>query len=371
MPLSVLKLTLSNFRNYEARRFTFGSGGLHALVGENGVGKTNVLEAISLLSPGKGLRGADLLDIKNRSAAPEDTWGVSADIEDRAGVTTRVGTGLDLLQKRRVVRIDGKDAPRQNDLAERFSVLWLTPQMDRLFLDGASSRRKFVDRLVYTAIPDHATRVNRYDKNLRERLSLLQAGVSPDTRWLDTLEQQIAADAVAMTVARRDVTERLNAYAGELHHHARTFPRPHVSMQGAVDLLVAEKTAIAAETLLQEILRENRRLDAETGRTTVGAHRSDMVAIHSEKNMPAAQSSTGEQKALLVSIVLAHARMTAGDKGFVPVLLLDEVAAHFDAIRRAALFDCLHQLGGQILMTGTDRDIFKAVAGDPQIVSLD
>lgn len=370
MPLSVLKLTLSNFRNYEARRFAFGAGGMFALVGENGIGKTNVLEAISLLSPGKGLRGADLLDIKNRNAAPEDTWGVSADIEDRTGVVTRVGTALDLLQKRRVVRIDGKDAPRQNDLAERFSVLWLTPQMDRLFLDGASARRKFVDRLVYTAIPDHAARVNRFDKNLRERLFLLQGNTPLDTRWLDTLEQQIASDAIAMTVARRDVTERLNAYAAELRHHAKTFPCPQVSMQGIVDMLVAENTAVEAEAKLQSALHGNRHIDAETGRTTVGAHRSDMIATYSEKNMPAAQSSTGEQKALLVSIVLAHAMMTAGDKGFVPVLLLDEVAAHFDSIRRDALFECLRHLHGQVLMTGTDGAIFSSAGPDLQIVSL-
>lgn len=334
---------------------------MHVLVGENGVGKTNVLEAISLLSPGKGLRGADLLEIKNRHAAPDDTWGVSADIEDRTGVNTRIGTGLDLTTKRRIVRIDGKDTVRQADLAERFSVLWLTPQMDRLFLEGASARRKFIDRLVYTAVPDHATRVNRYDKNLRERLSLLQGSAPFDTRWLDTLEQQIASDAVAITVARRDVAERLNAYAAELRHRAKVFPCPHVSMQGTVDALVEESTAIEAETRAQAILRQNRPLDAETGRTTVGTHRSDMVTVYADKNMPAAQSSTGEQKALLVSIVLAHAMMTAGDKGFVPVLLLDEVAAHFDIVRRSALFDCLSGLSGQVYMTGTDASAFEGL----------
>lgn len=337
------------------------------LTGENGAGKTNILEAVSLLAPGRGLRGAALDDILDRKAETFDTWAIAAEIETAEGDRVKIGTGLaagkkDPEGKRRVVRIDGKDARAQSDLARLVSVVWLTPQMDRIFLEGGTVRRKFLDRLVFAFDPAHATHLNRYEKNLRERMRLLQGDDrltrgGPDPRWLAELETQLAADGVAIAAARRDLLDRLQ-------HHVVTdssFPAPRFELNGWLDSQMTTRAAVEIEEELKQRLQKSRAVDSVSGKSQEGPHRSDFNVIYAAKNMPAAQCSTGEQKGLLVSTVLSHAAMMKAEKGFVPILLLDEVAAHLDDTRRAELFDYLASFDAQVWLTGTESAVFSGL----------
>lgn len=359
MPLLLHKLNLTQFRGYEALRLDLGGAKAVALTGPNGAGKTNILEAVSLLVPGKGLRSADLLEMKNRSAGAEDLWAVAAEVETANGIHMRIGTGLDRAAKRRLVRINGKEAKSQNELAPFVSSVWVTPQMDRLFTDNASSRRKFFDRLVFADDPEHVTRLNRYDKNLRERLKLLQMERRADPVWLDGLEQQLAADAISVAAARKELVLRLPQYTAQLYSGGKSsFPLPDIAVNGWAEGETGQRPSLDIEDELRARFKKSRALDAAAGRTFEGVHRSDFVVHYGAKQMPAAQSSTGEQKALLVSIILAHALMMQAEKGFVPLLLLDEVAAHLDDNRRDELFGYLATLEGQVWLTGTDPSIF-------------
>lgn len=367
MPLSVHKISLTHFRNYETLRLEPRGAGMIVLTGENGAGKTNILEAVSLLAPGKGLRGAALDDILDRKAESFDAWAIAADIETAAGERAKIGTGLAAGKqnpetRRRVVRIDGKDARSQNDLAKLVSVVWLTPQMDRLFLEGGTVRRKFLDRLVFAFDPAHATHLNRYEKNLRERMRLLQgdertARMGPDPRWLAELESQLAADGVAIAAARRDLIDRLQ------HHVLKDsgFPAPLFELHGWLDAQITSRAALDIEDELKQRLQKSRPADSVSGKSQEGPHRSDFSVIYQVKDMPAAQCSTGEQKGLLVSTVLAHATMMKAEKGFVPILLLDEVAAHLDDTRRAELFDYLASFDAQVWLTGTESAVFTGL----------
>ena len=359
MTLSLRKMNISQFRCYEAVRLDLADSkaGMVVLTGPNGAGKTNILEAVSLLVPGKGLRSADILEMKNRAAGPEDLWAISAEVDTPSGLTVRIGTGLDREVKRRVVRINGKNAKSQNELSGFISAVWLTPQMDRLFLEGASARRKFLDRLVYAFEPEHVTRVNRYDKAMRERMKLLLLDRA-DPVWLSSLETQMSADAVSIAAARLALVQHLQQQVAGLGQAAPLFPQPHLALQGWVENEVAARPAVDVEDELKRKLSESRALDRAAGRTHEGIHRSDLQVSYAEKNMPADQSSTGEQKALLVSIILAHALMMQAEKGFVPIILLDEVAAHLDEARRQQLFDQLKSLDAQIWLTGTDESVF-------------
>lgn len=370
MTLALRRMNMSHFRCYEAARLDLSdSAGLVVLTGPNGAGKTNILEAVSLLVPGKGLRNADILDMKSRTAGPEDLWAISAEIETPRGLMVRIGTGLDRapaggpeqLAKRRIIRINGKNAKSQNELSAFLSAVWLTPQMDRLFLEGASARRKFLDRLVYAYAPDHVTRLNRYDKNTRERMKLLQLDRPADPAWLGSLEAQMAADAVAVAAARLALIDHLQQHVGALGATAPLFPQPRLTMEGNVEQAVAARPAVDVEDELKATYAENRAADRAAGRTHEGVHKSDLRVAYAGKDMPADQSSTGEQKALLVSIILAHALMMQAEKGYVPLILLDEVAAHLDAERRQQLFNILSSLNGQIWLTGTDENIFAAL----------
>ncbi len=359
MSLSLQKLNLTHFRSYEALRLDIGAAHIIVLTGANGAGKTNILEAVSLIAPGRGLRGAEISDIKNALAAPEDLWAVSAEIESIKGDVLRIGTGQDREGKRRILRIDGKDAKSQNELANISAAVWLTPQMDRIFLEGASARRKFFDRLVFAHAPDHTYHLNRYERAMRERMALLKMDKPADPRWFDQLESQMAADGVAIAMARRHLTDRL-------HHHVKkdsSFPAPALDIKGMTDDHLLRQPALAVEEMLQRTLKNNRPLDAEAGKTLEGPHRSDFIVRYAEKNMPADQCSTGEQKGLLISLVLAHARLMQSEKGFVPLLLLDEVAAHLDEGRREELFADLLTLSGQIWLTGTEESIFSTFHG--------
>lgn len=365
MPLSLHKVSLTNFRNYEALRLDVGGARQIVLAGANGAGKTNILEAVSLLTPGKGLRGAELEELTCQSAAGTGhppLWAVAAELETAAGHPLRLGTGLDRARggaaARRVIRLDGKEVKGQRHLSEHVAAVWLTPQMDRLFLDGAVARRKFLDRLVFAYAPDHVTHLNRYDKNLRERMRVLTDNRRPDPRWLDTLESQIAGDAVSIAAARAHLMLRLSYHLAVLSAQQTLFPAPEINLVCPVADALDTIPALAAEQQVAEKLAAARASDAAAGRTAAGTHRADFAVRYAAKNMPADQCSTGEQKGLLLSIVLAHARMMQAEKGFVPLLLLDEVAAHLDDARRSQLFAHLEALGGQVWLTGTDAALF-------------
>lgn len=366
MPLSLRKLNLSQFRGYEAARLEIGAAQMVVLTGDNGAGKTNILEAVSLLVAGKGLRNADLIDMKNRHAGAEDVWAIAAEVETATGISVRIGTGLerskDTLKHRRIIRINGKDVKTQSELSGFISAVWLTPQMDRLFLEGSAARRKFFDRLVFSFAPDHITRLNRYEKQLRERMRILHAAMPVDPLWLSGVESQLAGDAVAIAASRLHVLEHLGHYGAKLKAEQSLFPVPLLAMEGWVENALLQSPALAVEEALKLRFAQSRGLDTETGRSHEGIHRSDLKVIYADKNMPAAQCSTGEQKGLLVAIVLAHALMMQAEKGFVPLILLDEVAAHLDAARRQQLFGYLASFHSQVWLTGTDAATFAPLS---------
>ena len=342
------------------------------LSGPNGAGKTNLLEAMSFLAPGRGLRNARLGDIDRRADAAEPVpsgWAVSATVASRHGAV-RIGTGRDGNNgqggERRTIRIDGEPVRNQSALAERLGVLWLTPQMDRLFIEGPESRRRFMDRLVLGVDPAHAARVGRYEQAMRERSRLLREGRA-DPAWLAALEELMATEGVAVAAARRDAIERLDRVCAAA---PGAFPRARVGVVGAVENWLDEMPALAAEDRLRAALAASRSSDAAAGGAAVGPHRSDLVVTHADRNIAAETASTGEQKALLIAIVLAQARLQQRDRGAAPVLLLDEVAAHLDATRRAALFEAVAGLEGQAWMTGTDPGLFAPLRGAARFLSV-
>lgn len=378
MPLLLQRMNISQFRCYEAVRLDLsesnsGSARMVVLTGPNGAGKTNILEAVSLLVPGKGLRGADALDMKNRAAGAEDLWTVAAEVETASGLSIRLGTGLSREQgkissSRRLVRINGKDAKTQSELSGFISAVWLTPQMDGLFQAGPKDRRKFLDRLVFAYEPDHVTRLNRTEKTMRERMRLLQTGCAADPKWLSSLETQLAADAVSVAASRLALMQHLQAHIDLLE---APFPRPHLRMEGWIEQEISVRPAVDVEDELKAMFCVSRMIDAASSRTQHGIHRSDLQVTYADKNMPASRCSTGEQKALLVSIVLAHALMMQAEKGFVPLILLDEVAAHLDRARREQLFAQLSGLNGQVWLTGTDAGIFSSLPAKTRRFAVD
>ena len=344
--LSVTSLRLTNFRSYASVEIA-GSGAPVVLAGPNGAGKTNLLDAISLLSPGRGLRGAKLGEHTRRgpSAMSEALWAVSATVT-RAGEPYDIGTGLISSQgsERRQVRLNGAAAQSSADLGDVVQMLWLTPAMDRLFIESASGRRKFLDRLVLGFDAGHARAATRYETAMRERARLLKYGPR-DPAWLEGLENEMVEAGLAMAKARREAVARLNSALAE---RVGAFPAAQLSLD----------TDDADDTLGERLARARIR-DAEAGRTTVGPHLVDLSVRHTQKRTDARECSTGEQKALLISIVLADAReLSRARNGLCPILLLDEIAAHLDATRRAALFEEILELGAQAWMTGTDMDMF-------------
>lgn len=371
VPLLLHKLNLTHFRSYDALRLDLGDARIVVLTGSNGAGKTNILEAVSLLVPGKGLRAADLLEMKSRTAEAQDLWAVAAELETPKEPSVRIGTGLDRDFKRRLIRINGRDAKSQNELAGLISAVWLTPQMDRLFQEGASGRRKFFDRLAYAFDPEHATRLNRYDKHLRDRLKVLQGETGADPLWLTNIESQLAADAVSVAATRKNLLDQLARYTAKLYAGKTLFPIPDISISGWTENETGKRPALEIEDELKIRFKDSRRDDMMAGKSREGIHRSDFVVAHAGRNMPAAQCSTGEQKGLLVSIILAHALMMQGEQGFVPILLLDEVAAHLDDARRDELFRYLASLDGQVFLTGTDPGIFDALRPRALFCSVD
>ncbi len=362
---ALTRLSLTDFRSYDACALEL-DGRPVWLAGPNGAGKTNLLEAVSFLIPGRGLRGSGLAEVGRRQ--PGETigraWAVSALV--RTGDDeVRIGTGVEQAgASRRVVRVDGEPAP-PGRLAEHVRQVWLTPAQDRLFLEGAADRRRFFDRLVFAAEPQHAAHVAAYEKALRERMRLLTDGPA-DAAWLDALEARLAEAGTLMAEAR---ARTLAALAAEIDTRGeRPFPQARLALTGDWERMAGEGADFAEiEARLAKALAAARERDAGAGRALTGPHRGDLSVIHAEKDRAAAECSTGEQKALILNLVLAQAARLARAEGQpAPILLLDEVAAHLDARRRAALFDEIEALGLQAFLTGTDDMLFDALAGRAQ-----
>jgi DNA replication and repair protein RecF len=372
--ISVKRLTLTDFRCYGHQRLELGYGPV-VLTGPNGAGKTNLLEGLSFLVPGRGLRRARLSDLARRDSSCNSvarrSWGVAAVLRTLVGdvdVGTAYEAPTDGRRDKRIVKVNGETAKNQTVLAEYVSVLWLTPQMDRLFLEGPGARRRFLDRLVFDTDPAHAGRVSAYDHAQRERVRLLRNG-NPDLDWLAVLEDTIVTRGVAVTAARLDVVRRLTRY---LHGSGsvESFPGAEIKAVGEIEIWLSEGPALAAEDRFRTRLVAERGRDAAEGRSGTGPHRSDLAVRHLGNGQEVAFCSTGEQKAILVSLILATARMRAVEQGAAPLLLLDEIAAHLDTQRLDALFDEIIRLGAQVWMTGTDADLFRSLAGKAQFFTV-
>ena len=349
--LVIETLALTHFRSHRATRLAF-DGRPVAIVGPNGAGKTNVLEAVSLLSPGRGLRRAAAEDLARR---PEVLgWKISASVEGLSAaheVQTWAEPG-----EARLVRIDGK-AATQASLGRVLRVLWLVPAMDRLWIEAAEGRRRFLDRLTLSFFPEHAEQSLTYEKAMRDRNRLIKDQVT-DAHWYAALEAQMAEAGEAITDHRRAAIARIAAAAD-----------PSSALPSA-DLALTGPEGSEEPADLAQALAEGRRRDIAAGRTLVGPHRADLQARYAAKDVPADQCSTGEQKALLISLILANARALAQDLGRAPILLLDEVAAHLDERRREALYDEICALGAQALMTGTEAELFAALGDRGQTLAV-
>jgi DNA replication and repair protein RecF len=354
----VRRLALSAFRSYGALVLEADARPV-VLVGENGAGKTNILEALSLLSPGRGLRGTALVESARRlpgAAEAEAPWAVAATVEGPDG-RFEIGTGLQplpdgRLSERRAAHINGVAASASAALSETCRVVWLTPAMDRLFLESPGGRRRFLDRLTLSFEPGHGRHASAYERAMRERMRLLKDGGAAD--WIDAIEAQMAAEGLALANARARTAERLKADLAPL---TGAFPQGHIAITGAFE--ESRSPGDEGEARFREMLARRRRADAEAGRSGFGPHTADLAVTHLGRGRPAAECSTGEQKALLIGLVLAAARAQArADAGAAPLLLLDEIAAHLDERRRAALFDEICAIGAQAWMTGTDASLF-------------
>jgi DNA replication and repair protein RecF len=349
--LVIETLALSHFRSHRATRLSL-DGRPVALIGPNGAGKTNVLEAISLLSPGRGLRRASAEDLARRPEALG--WKVSAAIDGLSGrheVETWAEPG-----EPRQLRIDGKSAT-QASLGRVLRMLWIVPAMDRLWIEAAEGRRRFLDRLTLSFAPEHAEHSLAYDKAMRDRNRLIRDQVT-DAHWYTALETRMAETGQQITRNRRAAIARISS----AFDFASAFPMANLTLTGPEGAEEPDDLFAA--------LAEGRRRDMAAGRTLVGPHRADLSARYVAKDMAADQCSTGEQKALLISLILANARALSEDLGRAPVLLLDEVAAHLDETRRAALFDEICTLGAQAVMTGTDAALFEALGPRGQVLSV-
>ncbi|PQZ83373.1 MULTISPECIES: DNA replication/repair protein RecF [unclassified Brevundimonas] len=368
----ITSLALTDFRSYASASLPV-SGGAVVLHGPNGAGKTNLLEAISLLTPGKGLRGATAQEMGRREPgeAVGRAWAVMVTLNED-GEEVRLGTGVQAAgAARRIVRIDGETAP-PGQLLDHLRPVWATPEQDRLFSDARAGRLRFFDRLVFAADPDHAATVSTYERALRERLKLLTDGAEgrpADPLWLDALEARLSEAGARAAVARTRALAALQV--GIDARGDRPFPQADLGLTGAAEEMAASGADEADVVgMLGEGFVRARARDAAAGRSLFGPHRSDLTALHREKNRPAAEGSSGEQKALVLNLILAQVGRLAGQKAQ-PVLLLDEAPAHLDEARRAALFDEIEALQLQAFMTGTERGLFAALEGRAQFVSVE
>jgi len=341
------------------------------LTGHNGAGKTNILEAVSYLSPGRGMRRASYAKVGKSDAG--GAWTVFAKIQG-AQDEVSIGTGLPEttlgLETTRRVHINGTQTKTSDELLEHSRILWLTPSMDGLFTGPAGDRRRFLDRLVLAVDPAHGRRVADYEKCMRSRNKLLSDDY-PNSGWLDATEVQLAELGVAIASARQELVNLLSEVIIKNNNPNSPFPDGLVSIQGSLENEISEVSASDLEVEYLNRLKASRGLDARAGRTLEGPHRSDMIVHHRPKAMEAALCSTGEQKALLIGLTLAHTRLVGEMHGHAPILLLDEIAAHLDEGRRAALYEMISALGCQAWMTGTDHDLFKALEGEANFFTIE
>ena len=368
---ALTRLSLSDFRSYRAARLDMDERPL-VLTGPNGAGKTNLLEAVSYLSPGRGLRGARLADVAHVAgpdAGAADGWSVAATLTGDGGETA-LGSGWRAPAEqgdadRRLVRIDGATASGPAALAQHVAMVWLTPSMDRLFSGPPAERRRFLDRLVFAIDAGHAARVQRYDRARRHRARLLRTGARDDA-WLGALERSMAENAAAIGAARLDLAMRLEQFLPEAKE---TFPRIALRADGLVERWLASAPALEVEERFREHLVETRLAEAEGG-TVDGPQRSDLIVTDAERGMAAEQCSTGEQKAMLIALITAHARLVERQRRCAPVLLLDEIVAHLDESRRRALFDIILDVGAQAWLTGTEASVFRPLGAQAQFFTV-
>lgn len=356
----ITRLTLTHFRNYRGASLTTTADRV-VLVGPNGAGKTNCLEAISFLSPGRGLRRATLEDVADHEG--DGSWAVSAEVEGALGLAT-LGTGIepprgDSTTTRRC-RIDREPVGSAAAFGDHLRMVWLTPSMDGLFMGAASERRRFFDRLVLAIDSGHSARVSALDRSLRSRNRLLEDIRNADSHWLDAIERETAELAIAVAAQRGQTALKLAAML-DARGATSAFPSAKIMLDGWMENALTSEPATAVEDRYRAILRDSRGRDAAAGRTLDGPHLTDLEVIYAPKTMPARDASTGEQKALLIGLVLAHAQLVAETTSITPLLLLDEVVAHLDPGRRAALFTELGKLGAQVWMTGADPLAFAEI----------
>jgi DNA replication and repair protein RecF len=367
--MTVRRLTLTNFRSYRAASLEAAANTI-VLVGPNGAGKTNLIEAISFLAPGRGLRRATLDEVAFSEG--DGSWAVAAEIEGALGLAT-LGTGVERpldegAPATRKCRIDREAVSSAAAFADHLRVVWLVPAMDTLFVGAPSERRRFVDRLALAVDAEHAGRVNALERSLRSRNRLLE-DARPDPHWLDAVEHETAELAVAVAGLRAETVRRLGAVLASRKDAA--FPPAEIALLGWMEQLIADHAAAEIEERYRAVLRDGRARDAAAGRTLDGPHLTDLKVTYAPKAIAAADASTGEQKALLIGLILAHTRLIAEMTAFAPVLLLDEVVAHLDPARRAALHSELAQLGSQVWMTGADPALFGEVEESAALIDVD
>jgi len=355
----IRRLSLTNFRSYHAAQVSLDSAGPVVLTGANGAGKTNLIEAISMLAPGRGLRRATMDELAFSEG--DGSWAVSAEIEGMMGLAT-LGTGIEPptaedVATTRKCRIDRENVGSAAAFADHLRVVWLTPSMDPLFNGTASERRRFLDRLVLAVDAQHSARVNALERSLRSRNRLLE-DTATDPHWLDAIEHETAEVAVAVAAGRAETVNRLAGALNAARDQSPEFAMPEIALDGWMEKMLPNTNAREIEDRYREVLKQNRAQDAAAGRTLDGPHRSDLKVIHAGKGIPAADCSTGEQKALLIRLVLAHSKLIKEMTGAAPIMLLDEVVAHLDPKRRAALYDALSAIGAQVFMTGADPAAF-------------
>lgn len=382
----VTRLTLTDFRNYAYLRINAHMGPI-VITGENGTGKTNILEAISFLTPGRGLRGARLADIKRITPAlisdeyqptviSNACWAVSA-LVNKADEEVEIGTAVEKSFReisddesksfeRRIVKIDGQKVSSQSELGKYLSAIWITPQMDRLFRGGSQPRRSFLDRLVYAFDVEHAKRTANFEHMYKEWYQLLKSGHNDDN-WLLSLEEGMSALGVAIAAARREQIAKLNTFIE--HEPDDVFPNVRLELEGTIEKLLNKLPALEVEDFYRELLKKQRR-NILYNDNIDGINRTDFKVYYRKKGMPAELCSTGEQKSLLISIILAQTKCQTLDKGFSPVLLLDEVVAHLDDIKREALLEKIRDLGLQAWITSTDPTLFSSLKNDAMFLEV-